>query len=689
MIDNEQGQREGTETTSPSAEPPPVEPVEPNEPAGSPPPTEGGEPNGQPQSSSVSFSHSGEHGIQAYNLHLNGDQAIPVPITESEADYKASQDGRFVPPRNTDQWEAASKLLDEYGVIVLCAAQGTGRRTAALRLLRTVTSPPPALFDLDPEWSKPSVRPLPNEARMGCILDLSDLAEQPGERLGTDLVSYGAELRKNNSFLVILATPADWYGHWAEPTLPFTVRLESPDARALVTAEFRAHYRGDRVAWLDRPEFAGIWKANPSARAAWRLADRLLRVSGPEQIQAIVDEFGDWHREVEKLLSRNRATEGDAQLLSTRVTVWAGALLHGGQRRSVIKAADDLLARLGLARHPVNVLADATTSSRLDAAEISRDGDRAFHDTQKEGLPAAILRHLWDEFPTQHELLRKWAIGIAADRTVPEEDARLITTALWKLAAHRHDRAILDGVASDLKGPRRVLAVEALTKAAEDVEFGRYVRDRLRQWMDAKNPSDDKVDLVIDICAGTWGIQQPVLALTRLGKAAGHKPFGSVTVVHAFQQLALQRPDDVRKAVDQWLTDAESRPADEALRRQTLGSFLALVSSDEGTDLILNNTHSTEARLRIIHAWQKLLSTDDAVDAVVTQLSRWHERFQEDPDRLEAVVDVLADVFAPPSLRPGLDRLMVTEEAAILPFWRDVLVLAANRYQASKEASTP
>ena len=388
---------------------------------------------------------------------------------------------------------------------------------------------------------------------------------------------------------------------------------------------------------------------------------------------------------VETLLSRNRETGGDAQLLSTRVTVWAGALLHGGQRSSVVKAADDLLDKLGLQHHPVNVLADATTSSRLDAASITRDGDRAFHDKPARRHPASPLGRA----PHPAELLRKWAIGIAADRTVPEEDARLITTALWKLAAHRHDRAILDGLASDLKGPRRVLAVEILTKAAGDAEFGRYVRDRLRQWMDARNPSDDKVDLVIEICAGSWGIQQPPLALTRLGKAAGHKPFGSATVVDAFRQLALQRPDDVRKAVGQWLADAESRPADETLRRQTLCSFLALVASDEGTDLILNNTHDAEARLRIIDAWQQLLSTNDAVDAAVTQLSRWHERFQEDPDRREAVIGVLADIFAPASLRPGLDRLMVTEEAAILPFWREVLVLAAQRYQAFKGASTP
>lgn len=438
---------------------------------------------------------------------------------------------------------------------------------------------------------------------------------------------------------------------------------------------------------VGREEFADIWKANPSARAAWRLADRLIQTSGAEQIQEIVDEFGDWHTEVENLLSKDRARGNDSQLLSTRVTVWAGALLDGGQRSSVIRAADDLLTRLGLERKPANVLTDATTSSRLDAAEIACNGDRAFHDTTKEGLPAAILRHLWDEFPTQHELLRRWAIGIAADRTVPEEDARLVTTALLKLAVHRHDRAILDGLASDLKGPRRILAVETLTEAAGDAEFGRYVRDRLRQWMDAKTPSDNKVELVIEICGGTWGIHQPALALTRLGKAAGHKEFGSATVIHAFRQLTLRRPEAVRKAVDQWLSDAENRHDDETLRRQTLGAFLALVSSDEGTDLILDDTHDPEARLRIIHAWQKLLSTDDAVEAVVTQLSRWHERFQEDPDRREAVVDALADIFTPPSLRSSLDRLMVTEQSAIHPFWREVLVQAANRYQASKEAS--
>ncbi|MFD7340184.1 hypothetical protein ACFV98_29915 [Streptomyces violascens] len=638
----------------------------------------------------MNFSHSGKHGIQAYNLHLNGDQVIAIPITESDADYKASQDGRFVPPRNTGQWAAASKLLPEYGIVVLCAAPGTGRRTAAVRLLRTVTNPPPAIFDLNPEWSAPSVHPLPDEAATGYVLDLSDLPEQPDERLGTDLVGHGEDLRKKNSFLVILATPADWYGHWAEPTLPFAVRLESPDAKALVTAELRARHRGDRVAWLDGDEFSSIWKANPSARAAWRLADRLIHASGPEQTQAIAKEFGDWHTEIEALLlGKDRVRGSDAQLLSTRVTVWAGALLHGGQRRSVIKAADDLLTRLGLERKPANVLTDATTSSRLDAAKITRKGDRAFHDETMAGLSAAILRHLWDEFPTQRDLLRTWAIGIAADRTVLEEDARLVTTALLKLAVHRHDRAVIDSLASDLKGPRRVLAAEALTEAAGDAEFGRYISNRLRQWMDAKTPSENKIELVIEICAGTWGINEPALALKRLGKAAGHKNFGSATVVDAFRQLALRRPEEVRKAVDQWLRDAEGRQADETLRRQTLRAFLALVSSDEGTDLVLSDVPTPEARPRLVRAWQRLLSTDAAVKAVEKQLTRWKERFQDDPQHREPVLDLLTDIFAPPSRRSGLDGLMVTEESAIDPFWREVLERAACRHRGSEKVSAP
>ncbi|MFC8094695.1 hypothetical protein [Streptomyces sp. NPDC057301] len=205
--------------------------------------------------------------------------------------------------------------------------------------------------------------------------------------------------------------------------------------------------------------------------------------------------------------------------------------------------------------------------------------------------------------------------------------------------------------------------------------------------MDARNPSEAKVELVIEICGGTWGIEHPALALTRLGKAAGRADYGSVTLANAFRELTVHRPAEVHKALGQWLSDMEHRQGDANLRRQTLGAFLALISSGEGTGLILD-TNSPETRLHIVHAWQKLLLTDDAVDVALLQLKQWHQRFEDDPERRECLLDVLADIFTPPSLRPRLDRLMVTEEAAIHPFWTEVLVRAANRYQASKEESS-
>ncbi|MFJ3577531.1 NACHT domain-containing protein [Streptomyces rubiginosohelvolus] len=634
----------------------------------------------------VYLTHFGEKGVQAYNLHLNGDHVLPVPITASDAEWKASGEGRFVPPRNADHWAEASKYLEEHGIVVLCAPPGTGRRTAAVRLLRDATDGPLPLFDLEPEWSGPTVRPLPRQAGQGYVLDLSDLADEPAGRLGADLAQLGEELRDKGSFLVVLATPADWHGNWTEPTLRFTVRLESPDAKALVAAELRAHHRGERVVWLEGAEFQEVWLANPHARAARRLADLLVQASDRGQVQTLIDQFGDWHTEVEALLAGDRTKGNRSPVLAVRAMVWAGALLHGGQRSSVIKASDLLLTRLGVPRDPAGVLADATTSSRLTAAKISRDGDRARHDVSKQGLPAAILRHLWDEFPTQNDLLRDWAVGIAADRDIPEGDARLVTSALLRLAVHRHDRAILDALAHGLRGSRRPLVVEALTEAAGHPEFGRYVRDRLRQWMDSRNPPDSRVELVIEICGGSWGTRQPALALTRLGKAAGHARFGSPSLTIAFRQLVLLRPDYVGKAVAQWLKDTESRGDDEKLRRQTLGVFLALVSSDEGTDLVLADVRASPARSRAVQAWQWLLSVDAAVHAATAQLRRWQERFEGDPERREAVLELLADIFAPPSRRSALDGLMVTEESAIHPFWREVLERAAHRHRAAEEA---
>ncbi|MGW1599801.1 hypothetical protein [Streptomyces eurythermus] len=645
------------------------------------------DPADSPMPTAANLHQYGDYSVQAYHyaVHLNGDYVQTLPIDSHDPEYQASEDGRFIEPREPNRLPDAAKILEAHGVVVLCAPAGNGRRTAAVRLLRCAAVQREAeLFDLEPEWAKPTTHCLPVRSATGYVLDLTDLPDEPPARFGQDLVRHGAALHGRGSFLVVLATPGDWQGSWAEATGDVTVRLESPSARRLVEAELDAHGHADRVTWLADEKLSPIWEADPSAGEACRLAGLLGAIEGREQLKEAVDRFGDWHTTVEKLLNKRGAVNGGPSLLSTRVTVWAGALLDGGRRGSVVRASDDLLALLGQVRGPADVLTDATSSGRLEAAEIERVGDRVHHDRSRQGLPAAILRHLWDEFPTQHDLLMRWAVGVAANRSVPEDDARLASEALLHLAVRRHDRAVLDALATGLTGPRRILAVEALTKAATDAELGRYVRNRLLNW--AESNTAEKVDLVVDVCGGPWGLEQPGLALTRLGKAAGGKDFGAQKLVDAFQELARHAPGLVSKTVVQWLRK-HGAEADGKAHRQALGSFLALVSSDTGTDLVLTAARDATSREHFVHAWQTGLSTNDAVDAVLDQLTRWQERFEHDADQRDTVITLLAEVFAPPRLRLRLDRLLVADEAVVRPFWRDILGHAVHHYNVVRKAS--
>ncbi|WP_217201457.1 hypothetical protein [Streptomyces buecherae] len=654
------------------------------------------DPADAPLSTAASVHHHqhGDYSVQAYNyaVHLNGDHVRNLPIDGRDPAYRASEGERFVEPREPNRLPDAAKILEEHGVVVLCAPVGSGRRTAAVRLLRRTAAPQGLeLFDLEPEWAKPGTQCLPVRSAAGYVLDLSDLPDEPPARFGQDLVRHGTALRQQGSFLVVLATPGDWQGTWADATGDIAVRLESPSARGLVKAELDAHGLGDRLDWLTDEKLSPIWEADPSAREACRLAGLIGAAKGREQLKEAVDRFGDWHITVEKLLNKRGAVDGSPSLLSTRVTVWAGALLDGGRRASIVRASDDLLASLGHARGPADVLIDATSSRRLQAAEIEPVGERAHHDRRCQGLPAAILRHLWDEFPTQHDLLTTWAVGVAANRSVPEDDARLASEALLRLAVRRHDRKVLDALATGLTGPRRILAVEALTKAATDAELGRYVRGRLLNWAESSNK--EKVDLVVDVCGGPWGQQQPALALTRLGKAAGEQDFGAEKLVSAFQELVRRAPDLVAKTVVQWLKKHGTEAAGKA-HRQALGAFLALVSSDTGADLVLASAGDASNREHFVRAWQTLLSTNDAVDPVLDQvdpvldqLTRWQERFEHDADQRDAVISLLAEVFAPPRLRLRLDRLLVAEGAVVRPFWRDILGLAMQHYSLVRKAS--
>lgn len=458
------------------------------------------------------------------------------------------------------------------------------------------------------------------------------------------------------------------------------MRLSSPDAKPLVERELQARSASDRVGLLVQSAFEQIWKSNPSAQEARRLA-HIIADGDPQNLQKIIDEFKGWHSHIENLLNNGPKGEGDPSLLSTRVTVWAGALLHGGQSRSVLKAADALLKELQISRTAAEVLADATSSRRLGAANLTVRDDRAFHQEEMHDLAHAILQNLWDEFPTQRTLLCSWAVSVAAESSIPDEDAALITKMLLRLSIARRDGEILDSIGAGLGGRRRSLAVEALTDAALDPQVGAHVRHRLYLW--AKQ-GKEKLGLVAEVCGGRLGEHLPDMALTRLRWVAGSSLLGSQPVTDAFSRLVSTRAADVRKATDTWFDD-DKLQRDEKLRRQALVVFLALSSSDPGIKFLLQDLDDINRRRRFVKGWQRLLSQEADREAVNLQLTKWGEHAERGSQPRDLLVDLFADVYEPEIYRSGLNRFFSDDPGFFKSFWGQVLEEAIVRNRQRRE----
>jgi len=606
------------------------------------------------------------------NYMYLGEFVLPVPVPS--VDLEASSPERYIMPRVEGQFEAARQRLLKYGVVVLSALPGTGRRTTALRLLTTPETAisPDDTFDLEPEWAEPKASLLPPDGGQGYVLDLSETASPSSQsHFGSELASYGKKGLPEERFLVVLANPEHWAGEWVEATLDFTIEISSPHAKDLVAGELEATGKPGRVDWLSRPELAHVWKTDPPAREARRLA-RILAKAPESGLAVAVDEFTGWHSHIDRMLNKHsNGGAGEPGLLSTRATIWAGALLDGGQARSILKASDTLLGVLEIDRSPAEVLADATASRRLSAAGLIVDGQRAYHAQDKHDLASAILVNLWEQFPTQSELMRNWAAAVAADPEIADDDAHRVTSALLDLATRRQDGEILDSIAARLTNRRRYLAVEALTEAALNAEMGPYVRQQLYDWAkSSKFPETTR--LVVEICGGTFGERLPERALTRLRWATGRSEPGSPHVIAAFENLMATAPDTVRKAIEAWL-----KP--EKIDGSALSVFLALTCAEAGPPLLVANAATESGHRDFVRAWQGLFDDAATAPTAESQATRWSKLAEDGTLPTEELISLFADVYRLDLANNKLNRFLKDDDNLGDTFWGKVLMEAVYR----------
>lgn len=554
----------------------------------------------------------------------------------------------FVPPRQREQLDVAAGYLKSDGIVVLNAPRGTGRRTVALKLL--VDQLRTEIVDLEPEWDKPDVKLLPTEP-VGYILHLSGLSENERRLDFTqDLIKYGRDSLDHGRLLIVLVTPSDWTGDWATK-LP-TVKLTSPDSRALVEQELKQararridHSQApDQLDLLDHESLGPIWKSNPPAAEAVRLAG-MLEGAAADDVPGIVDEFTGWHDYIEEVF---KGSNGKPALgISDRATWWAGALLYEGNYQTVLAAATALLTKFGVQQSAAEIMSGPTSTKRLGNARLKRDGTRVVYEEPRADLAVAVLRHLSEEFPTHHDDVVSWAVSLAASPNTPDEDAALAVNSLVQLAVDSRNGNIVNKIGTELGAGRRSIVAAGLTKAALDPELGDYVRHRLLQW---SRGSGDLAKLAAAVCGGRLGEERTDIALTRLRWAAGSLVTGpdAAVVIDAFRNLVIARPHEVDQAVRSWLTGNKSQAESDR-------AVLALALSDEGSLKLIALARERDVRRPLVDTFQRLL-LEETAELTTACVDRWEGLIAAGRATEAELRPLLIDFY-----RPDLQRLVASK----------------------------
>lgn len=604
--------------------------------------------------------------------------ASPVPL----ADCAFFEQKLFVEPSLTKGWGNARELVADNGVLVLNAEPGTGRRTAALWLLREVLGTESAIVDLEADWSKPDATRLPKLAEHGCVLDLSsEFTENPDPRFGRLLGDFGKENLERGQLLVVLTSPHTWQGRWTEGTHSFTLDLDPPDARTVVSLRLDSQGQSDRCSWLDDKDLKQVFEGNLRALDSKLLSEQLGELDPSanlaEEFRELAGRFSGWRSYInETLLAEKTAFKDipDGQTVA-RSVVWSGALHSGCRPQCAIRGSEQFLKEAGVKRTSASVFSEPTSVYKFALASMEEHAGRIRFKGDRKGLPEAVLDHLWTGYSDQAEMLRKWVSAVLGSNTLNREELSLVAKRVSTLAFARSDRELLHALRRTLVGDQRPVAVELLTEAALSSTSGAYVRDQLYQW--AKRTAEpETLTLVAEICGGELGRRKPDIALTRLRQVAKHAEFGFAPLAQALSQVAEAHPSVVRSLLSR-LAKAEDS-------RERQGIQLALSQSELGSRILLGDGSErladSEDRKDLVASLRSLISNDLSGPATHKALRNWGALVQQG-DLDDEVTTLLIEVYSAP-----LPHAVRAEFSPDDLYWQNVLDQATKRALRALEA---
>ncbi|WKU43873.1 hypothetical protein Q3V23_07105 [Streptomyces sp. VNUA116] len=597
----------------------------------------------------------------------------PVPGSEVEAAAFG-----FAEP----EWFGTALTELNRGVLFLAGRPGSGRRTAALNLLRACCGKQASLRALDSVTELDRWQPTDAAAR-GYLVD----GLFPSRPLGPAVLGHVRSLlEKAGAHMVILLPDDAALLRRLEQDLHIQPVLCEPPLPSMV---FDSRFE---AVIPDQCERERLLAALRHQELGALLVPQLVPAEVVELVAAIVSADGDAEalgdlrarlsyraeQEVPELIEKLRE---DPDALSFLLAV---CVYEGLDHRIVMEEADRLLklaeGRLTAVlpqksqgreepegpnpdfvfRRPLTELLHAVRASRQER-EIRADGAYA-HSVEavvfvRHRQAEAVLRHVWREYGQLSELLVTWLREVKRDNELTLPAGRVMGMATsWGggRRALRHVQAL----AESERTTSRLIAAHALGIAAEDPVLVSEVRYRLQRWSLAVSPHLRTT--VAYTCGAEFGRSRPDTALQLLhtlirGALIGDQADeGQSRVVFAVRVAILSlfragNEENVFGRLLEWLG------GDQVDKEELLVLFGHLLQSTQWFQQQIAEDNP-QGRL-ITEVIREALNADRSFDMTCAALLRWADWGRWDETLSRAVKTLFADLAR--SMRLGEFRLFV------------------------------
>jgi hypothetical protein len=420
---------------------------------------------------------------------------------------------RFVAPPG---WDDARRLLLERRTVLLRGEPGSGRRSAALRLLGECRGPDSGhIQELPWEPDEAGIQLLdPADVAVGgrLILDLSEASDRRLHAVQKELETFRGTVLEQRAFLVVVLR-AHWLHIVRDEFQSLVVTLERPDAAEVL----RRHLEVDGIRCAPG-EIEKATHAIGVREVAIREIARLALLAGQARAADPAASIEDLLKRAQEALS-DRSGEVAAWVKNhpsapARGLLLATAMFSGKPGDAVFTADRRLLEVLHCELGELHELQLPDLGSRLEriGAEMDAEGRVRFTSLN---YANAVRAHFWTHFPGLRDGFREWIIRCGG---LPHADRRLVERfGEQVLRVGRPEDLIAAARAWATTGSAKAqLAQTALEHGLTDRRWAARFRRQLYDWSLERNLHAQLAYAVILACtsvlAGSW----PGPAMVRL-----------------------------------------------------------------------------------------------------------------------------------------------------------------------------